>query len=182
MIPSVEQCYELMKRYGMLDNIRAHSIVVEKVATIITKGLRNAGEDLLLEKVRAGALMHDIAKTLCLNTREDHAAKGKEICLQNRLDEIADIVGEHIRLKEYQKEAPVSEKEIVYYADKRVNADAVVSLEERLDYLLERYGNGKTHLRRMIRDNFDLCKDVEGKLFSRLALDPGDLARMIEKD
>jgi len=171
-----------MERYGMLENIRAHSIVVEKVAAIIAEGLMDEGADLLLEKVKAGALMHDIAKTLCLHTREDHAAKGKEICLQNHLDEIADIVGEHVRLKDYRKETPVSEKEIVYYADKRVNADAVVSLEERLEYLLERYGDGKAHRHHLIRDNFDLCKDVEVKLFSRLAFDPEDLARMIEKE
>ena len=53
MIPSVEQCFELMKKYGMLDNIRAHSIVVEKVAAIIAGGqcpptrLANDGFDLV---------------------------------------------------------------------------------------------------------------------------------------
>ena len=57
----------------------------------------------------------------------------------------------------------------------------VVSLQDRLEYLLERYGDGKAHLHRLIRENFDLCREVEGKLFSRLAFDPEDLARMIEK-
>jgi len=167
MIPSAEQCYEFMEKYGMMDHIRSHSIVVEKVAMVIARGLRDAGEDLLLEKVTAGALMHDIAKTLCLKSQEDHAVKGEEICLQNHLDEIADIVGEHIKLKGYERETPVSEKEIVYYADKRVNNNAVVNLEKRLAYLLDRYGAHKAHLRQMIRENFELCREVERKLFSR---------------
>ena len=64
MIPSVEECYKLMDKYGMLDNIKAHSAIVEKVAAIIAKGLIEAGSDLSLEKVTAGALMHDIGKTL----------------------------------------------------------------------------------------------------------------------
>ena len=81
MIPSVEECYKLMDKYGMLDNIKAHSAIVEKVAVIIAKGLIEVGSDLSLEKVIAGALLHDIGKTMCLNTNINHAPKGKEICL-----------------------------------------------------------------------------------------------------
>ena len=114
-----------MKKYGMPDHIRAHSIMVEKVAGVISRGLRDTGESIMPDMVRAGALMHDIAKALCLNTHEDHGSKGREICLLHHLDQIADIVGEHIRLKGYQEQGPVSEKEVVYYADKRVNADVV---------------------------------------------------------
>ena len=48
------------------------------------------------------------------------------------MDEIADIVGEHVTLKSYDPVGFITEQEIVYYADKRVNHAAVVSLEERL--------------------------------------------------
>jgi putative nucleotidyltransferase with HDIG domain len=96
MIPTSDQCFDLMEKYGMLDNIRAHSIVVEQVASLIARCLRQAGEDIVLERVTAGALMHDIAKTMCLRTKEDHAIKGKEICVDHRFFEIADIVAEHL--------------------------------------------------------------------------------------
>ncbi len=181
MIPSVEKCFEFMKKYEMLDNIRDHSIVVEKVAGIIARGLRVAGEDISLKKTTAGALMHDIGKTICLNSNDDHAAKGVEICLQNHLDEIAEMVGEHVRLKSYNLGGAISEKEIVYYADKRVNHDVVVSLEKRLEYLLKRYGRNKEHLFELIRENFDLCKGVEEKLFAKLSFRPEEVADMIEK-
>ena len=175
MIPSVKECLELMEQYGMLDNIKAHSIMVQRIATIIGQGLKRAGMDISLEKIAAGALLHDIGKTLCLNTGDDHEAKGREICLQNHLDEIADIVGEHVRLKDYHLDSPVSEKEIVYYADKRVNDDMVVSLEERLKYLIRRYAKNMKHVSQRIRDNFQLCKAVEKKLFSKLDFRPEDL-------
>jgi hypothetical protein len=131
--------------------------------------------DISLEKIAAGALLHDIGKTFCLNTGDDHEAKGREICLQNHLDEIADIVGEHVRLKDYHLDSPVSEKEIVYYADKRVNDDSVVSLEERLRYLIRRYAKDMKHVSQRIRENFQLCKAVEKKLFSKLNFRPEDL-------
>ena len=179
MVPTVDQCLSLMEKYGMLENIRAHSVVVEKVASLLAQSLRQVGEHLVLEKVTAGALMHDIAKTECLRTKEDHAEKGKEICLDHRFYEIADIVGEHVVLSVFDSNHAVREEEIVYYADKRVNHDVVVSLEERLAYLLDHYGRGREPLRERIRKNFNLCKAVEKKIFSRLPFQPEEVALLI---
>jgi len=180
MIPSADLCFELMDRYGMLDHIRDHSIMVEKVASLIARGLVEAGENLSLRKVTAGALLHDIAKTPCLGTGQDHAAKGEEICLQNRLDEIADIVGQHVHLRGYSRTSPVVEKEIVYYADKRVNDNRVVSLEERLNYLLVRYGRNERDIQRLIKENFELCRTVEKKLFAKLPFTPDALSDLVD--
>jgi putative nucleotidyltransferase with HDIG domain len=179
MIPSVKECFDFMEKYEMLENIRAHSIVVERVANIITRGLIDAGADLRLEKVTAGALLHDIGKSLCLGTDEDHAAKGEEICMQSHLEEIADIVGEHIVLKNYQPGTAICEKEIIYYADKRVNHDHIVSLEERLEYLLDRYGRNSEYLLGLIRKNIEMCGDVERKLFKGLRFKPEALVEMV---
>jgi uncharacterized protein len=179
MIPTSGQCFDLMEKYVMLDNIRAHSVVVEQVASLIARCLRQVGENLVLEKVTAGALMHDIAKTLCLRTGENHAVKGREICVDHRCFEIADIVAEHIVLAEYDPHDGVQEKEIVYYADKRVNHDVVVSLEQRLEYLLDHYGKNQDSLQNLIRENFSLCKEVEKKIFSRLTFRPEDVAVLI---
>jgi uncharacterized protein len=175
MIPSIAQCFSLMEQYGMLENIKAHSMVVEKVASLLARGLRQAGQAVVLEKVSAGALLHDIAKTECLRTKEDHAKKGKEICLNHQLYEIADIVAEHIVLADFDSNHRVREKEIVYYADKRVNHDAVVSLDERLEYLLDHYGRNEKPLCDLIRKNFRVCKKVERKIFSLLSFHPEDI-------
>ena len=61
----------------MLDNIRAHSFVVARVAEALVDGLGRTGKtpgplpD--KEEVVAGALLHDIAKTLCIKTDCRHA-------------------------------------------------------------------------------------------------------------
>ena len=168
MIPTGEDCFKIMERYGMLDNIRDHSVMVEKVANIIAREIEKTGFHISMEKVTAGALMHDIGKTMCLNSNHDHAAEGSEICIQNGFGEIAEIVGEHIRLKSFSPGQDINEKEIVYYADKRVNHDKIVSLEERLEYLLTRYADNRR------------CREVEKKLFHKLDLKPEDIEGRIK--
>lgn len=167
-----------MKTYGMLDNIKEHSLKVEQVACILARALKNAGIDISLEKVTAGALMHDIGKTICLGSDENHAVKGKEICLENNFHEIAGIVEEHIRLKSYKPDSEITEKEIIYYADKRVNHNEVVTLEKRLEYLLERYAKDEEALSMKIRENFIECRKVEKKIFSNLSFSPDDLLNL----
>lgn len=181
MIPSEKYCIELMSTYEMPPHIRDHSIMVERIATILGGAIQERGVILSLETLRAGALLHDIAKFICIRSGEDHSAKGREICLRNGLDEIAEIVGEHVRMRNHRPEGPITEKEIVYYADKRVNHDVIVSLEQRLDYLLERYGRGIEPLRQAIMENFEVCKRLERKLFAGLGFRPEDLHDMVRR-
>lgn len=178
-IPGVNECLDLMEQYHMLPNIKDHSIVVTEVAGVITKGLIAAGYDLSLETVIAGALLHDIGKTACLDNDDDHAARGLEICLAHNLKTIADIVAEHVILKSYAPQNGFAEKEIVYYADKRVNHDKVVSLEERLAYILKRYGMNNEVRCRAIKRNYARCQDLEKRMFSFLTFDPADISELL---
>jgi uncharacterized protein len=165
MIPSVETCFGLMDTYEMLENIKAHSVMVAKVAHLIARGLRDGGLDISVEKTTAGSLLHDIGKTASLNSAEDHAE-----------------IGRHIRLNNYNVDDDYSEKEIVFYADKRVNHDKIVSLEERQAYLIERYARNQEGLVAAIRMNFDLCKRVEKKMFAILDFGPESLAQLAENE
>jgi len=42
-------------------------------------------------------------------------------------------------LRVISPDSEVNEKEIIYYSDKRVNHNEVVTLEKRLEYLIDRY-------------------------------------------
>jgi len=168
-----------MDKYEMLEHIKDHSIVVAKVAHFLARTLQDAGIGISIRKATAGALMHDIGKTASLNSGRDHSEIGKQICLENNLSEIADIVGEHVRLKNYRLNGRFSEKEIVFYSDKRVNHDRIVDLEERLAYILKRYGRNHQELRSAIQANFTLCKEVETKLFNKLKFRADQLAHLV---
>ena len=179
MIPTEKQCHALMDQYQMLDNIREHSIVVADIVRTISTGLIHSDVQISVQKAVAGALLHDIAKTQCIQTGDNHATVGREICLQHQFDEIADIVGEHIWLIDYSLDGVYSEKEVVYYADKRVLHTSVVSIAERMHDIVNRYARENQRLNRVIRENFRICEGVEKKLFSRLNFGPEDVARMI---
>jgi uncharacterized protein len=180
MIPTEKECHNLMDKYQMLDNIREHSIVVAEMVRAISRGLVTSGVQLSIDKAVAGALLHDIAKTLCLESGSDHAALGREICLQHQFPEIADIVAEHIWLRSYSLDGVYYEKEIVYYSDKRVLHTSVVSLDERMHDIIDRYGRNDSTLRQLVLMNFNICRGIEKKLFKRLDFGPEQLTEMIQ--
>jgi len=179
MIPSVSQCLELMAYYGMLANIREHSLMVGRVAGLIGQELARAGWAISLDVVVSGALLHDIAKTASLGRDIPHDRLGRDICLEHGFDELAEIVAEHVVLKNGVPRPCCTEKEIVYYADKRVLHEEVVALEARLDYILARYGNGDAELHSRIRRNFSQAHEIEEHLFAVLPFSPGDLAGLV---
>ncbi|MFP3911254.1 MAG: HD domain-containing protein [Desulfobacteraceae bacterium] len=180
MIPSIQECFALMNQYRMLENIRAHSVLVAKAAHLIAQRLRDRGVDVSVRLATAGALMHDIGKTPSLHSGGDHARIGGEICRRHHLHEIVPLVEEHVRLKHYDLNGNYSEKEVVYYSDKRVNHDTIVSLDSRLRYILDRYGRAGSPLNRAIRDNFALCQKIEQKLFMHMDFPPESLADQIQ--
>jgi uncharacterized protein len=183
-IPSIAQCLALMDRYGMFDNIRAHSLTVARVAKTLLAGLAateiNGTKLPETDLVLAGALLHDIAKTICLNTECDHARKGRDICLDLGYPAIAEIVREHVLLKDFStnrySRGIFFAKEIVYYADKRVRHDSIVSLDERMAYIMERYGNNDQQRHLRIEENFQRCQTLEYHLFSYINFTTDELA------
>ncbi len=186
-VPTVNQCLNYIDRYEMLDNIRAHSFRVARVAEVLIDGLITRGKDVFSQPpktlVIAGALLHDIGKTECLNGNCHHALRGQEICTELGFPEIGEIVREHVILKDFTAElyqqGIFGAKELVYYADKRVRHDEVVSLESRLDYIIERYSGGDPRKEHYIRLNFQQCQDFEVYLFSFLDFTADQLPQLI---
>jgi uncharacterized protein len=183
-IPSIAQCLALMDRYAMFDNIRAHSLTVASVAEALLTGMAETGisgtnvPDTGL--VVAGALLHDIAKTLCLGNKCDHARTGRDICIELGYPAIGEIVREHVTLKDFSidrySQGIFFAKEIVYYADKRVRHDSIVSLHERMAYIIERYGNQDQLRHQQIEENFQRCLILEQHLFSHINFTATELA------
>ncbi|MCI5219330.1 MAG: hypothetical protein D3914_09105, partial [Candidatus Electrothrix sp. LOE2] len=106
------------------------------------------------------------------------------ICRRHGFPEIAEIVAGHIILHDFSpekyKQGLFQAREIVYYADKRVRHDAVVSLAERREYILENYGGNDERVQEGIRNNFRKCGQLEGALFSFLDFSPDQLWQQVE--
>lgn len=174
-LPTREECLALMAEFGMLPNIREHSFLVLRVARRLGEGLAAAGLPLNLSLLEAGALMHDLGKTPCLGTNENHAEWGARVLADRGYPQVAQIVREHVRLREdAANHRPLREAEVVNYADKRVLHTRVVTLAERFDDLRGRYGRTAEALARISALEM-LSRGVEARLFGYLTLRPDDL-------
>jgi len=176
-VPNRDECLDLMDRYGMLRNIVDHSLTVTKVARFLSKELNKRGQRIDLGVVEAAALLHDLAKTECLETKEDHAQQGFRLLRDLGYERVADVVAQHIHVSSGGGAASVTEEEVVNYADKRVQHDRIVSLEQRFSDLKDRYGHVKSALEQMDRME-KATYVIEGKIFLILGSDPEDLQRL----
>jgi len=185
-IPDTSRCLELIEDFSMLENIRRHSFMVARVAATLHHGLAG-GQNCVPahELVLAGALLHDIAKTRCLQEGCAHAETGAAICEDLGYPEIAAIVASHVLLPQFDqnryRQGVFNATELVFYADKRVLHDRIVSLEERLDYILEKYGAGNLLKEAVIQENFRHCQQLEAELFSHLPFSAEETGLLVQQ-
>jgi len=179
-IPTRETCLTLMEQYGMLPNIKDHSLQVARIAVCLGKNLMTHFPELNLDLVEAGGLLHDIAKTECLKTRGNHALIGEAMVRTMGYDSVARIVGQHVLLgKEYFNNGLMDEVVLVHYADKRVRHDEVVGLEERFEYLVETYGRSQEAVERL-ESLYQESLKVEKMIFLHLPFPPQALRDHLE--
>lgn len=173
----------------MLDNIRAHSVMVARVAQVLLQELPNEQNEIspplpATDLVITGALLHDIAKTPCLKSNCDHAKQGQKICLELGYPEVAEIVREHVIITQFSSKRYAAghffAKELVYYADKRVLHEAIVPLAERLEYILERYGNNNPERHALIKANFLKCQKLESYIFFATSITANDIRNAVD--
>jgi len=177
-IPTRPDCLALMAVHGMLPHIREHSLLVTEVALRLGTSLVAAGFPLHLELVEAGALLHDLGKTPCLGTTENHAAWGAAALDTAGYPEVAQVVREHVLLQPHAEHPhAIREAEVVNYADKRVLHTQVVTLAARFADLKERYGKNEDAQRRL-EVLAAKAHELEAKLFTPLRLNPHDLLQL----
>jgi uncharacterized protein len=178
-IPSQKECYGLIQEMGMMGHIVDHSEQVCRVAICLADKLNHKGIDLNLELIRASALLHDITKTRSFRTKENHAETGGKILKERGFTEVGHIIAQHVKLDTYVASNGPVEAEIVNYADKRVLHDQIVSLTDRMAYILERYADGMESRDRIL-GLWAKSKELEKRIFSYMPFLPDELKQVVE--
>lgn len=174
MIPDRGECGKILEREGVPEHIRLHSELVASVALKLAGRLNLHGQTIDLELLEAGALLHDISKMTSIRNGGDHARLGGERVAELGCPELAPLIARHVDLGEWDEKGPVTEVELVNYSDKRVKHTTVVSLHERFEDLINRYGHTQWS-REIITRHRDTLFDLERKIFAFLKTDPEDL-------
>lgn len=123
--PDEETIRELWKRYNIPDAVTEHCRAVAKKAISLKKKLEEREYKLNEGIILSAALLHDIART-----EPNHAAKGAQWIDREGYEKVAEVIAAHHDLNECMTD-PVTEKTIVFLADKLISGDREVTLEER---------------------------------------------------
>ncbi|MFH1649605.1 MAG: HDIG domain-containing metalloprotein [Candidatus Woesearchaeota archaeon] len=160
--PSRDECLTLINRYRMPHNIRRHTAAVLTLSMALAKKLNDKDMHVDLDVLRAGAMLHDLFKVkdimdvddgqLSEHPEEDWAVwrKLKEeqklphdeaICqlLLPKYPKVATVIREAGFMNIFVRGFSSMESKILYYADKRVMHDKIVSVLDRLDEGYSRY-------------------------------------------
>jgi uncharacterized protein len=178
-IPAEETCLKLLTRYETPDHIILHSKKVWDVGRLLGEALRRNQLPVDMALLRASCLLHDVGKFPCIvdGTRY-HDIRGEQILEEEGYPDVARIVVQHVILRSNILDG-IKEEHIVYYADKRVVHDYIVSIEERFQYLQETYGKSKEAIQGLQRMKEGTLK-LEENLFRHLNFSPEDLVGLVE--
>lgn len=123
-VPSIELCIKILDYFKVTDEVKSHSYAVAMESLKICEQLREREINLDHMTVLAAAILHDVAKGC-----KDHSFIGSYWLNDMGYEEIAKIVYNHVKLENIPE--VLTEKEVVYLADKMVKGSNLVSIEDR---------------------------------------------------
>ena len=153
-MPSSELCIDIQNWFTMGDSAKIHSRKVAEIAIELSNKLAHAGHELQMDLVLAGALLHDIAKG-----NEKHAELGAKWIQELGYPSLAAVVAAHMDLPSEALES-LDERAVVYLADKMVQGDAVIPLEERFAASLDKFQNNE-EVKAIIMNRMETAKQLE---------------------
>lgn len=125
-IPTVEECRVLMEEIrGLPEAVVRHCRATAGAAWVLADAVNRAGGCLDAALACSAAWVHDIAKC-----EKDHARTGARLLADLGFPDLAAVVGMHMDIHVDDRK-PVSEGEIVYLADKLLQGDQLVDMEQR---------------------------------------------------
>ncbi|MHA1651623.1 MAG: HD domain-containing protein [Candidatus Helarchaeota archaeon] len=157
---SREEALALLQKLGLPEHIIEHSIAVAKKALEIAKQIQEAGHKINLEIIEIGAILHDVGRIKTHGIK--HSAEGgKKKREYGYPDAIARIAETH-SLDDLWPET--IEEKIVCYADKIVKGTQEMSVNDRFDIWMKRYGKSQ-----ILMDAKKIVLKIEEELFNLIA-------------
>jgi len=173
VIPDLEASFSLLRERSVPVHIVGHSVAVAKTALLLGEALNAIGRQQNMALLAAAGVLHDIAKFATLKTGEDHAQVGADWLAEKGLKPVAWVVRHHVRLQ-LDLLQPVDEKELVFYADKRVQHEKIVTLAQRFIDLQDRYGKNVVGLGSLEKMK-EITLGLENKIFTGLSWLPEEM-------
>jgi uncharacterized protein len=159
-LPSRETTIRLLEKSSCPPNVIQHCKTVAKLAVKMARILQKKGYNVNIELVEIGALLHDIGRSKTHSV--DHAIAGAQITKSAGLpDTITRIIERHVgggipqdeaeklgwSKKDYLPET--LEERIVTYADKLIDGNHRVSIDETIAHFSRKLGKNHPSIARL---------------------------------
>jgi alpha-ribazole phosphatase len=173
-VPSEAECEAIWSRLKVSEEVIAHSFLVAELAWMLAVHLNGAGLALSLPLILAAGRLHDIAKG-----RPDHAGAGAKLLAEMGYPRVGAVVAKHMDI---QSSGPsVDEADLIYFADKCVEEDRLVSPAERFEKSLVRYAD-RSGIRKKIRERFENASNIGKRIEASLGCPVEDVIRRYERN
>ena len=157
---SREECFTLLENYHTPAHVIRHCVKVTDTALRIAEALNQEGYQLDLGLIQAAGLIHDIARV-----EEKHWEVGAEIASKAGYDDEAEIIRQHMTYNCDPNKDEITELDIICLSDRMVKEDQYVGLENRMQYILDKFKGNQEATERInnrIKDNRILIRKIEG--------------------
>ncbi len=167
--PDVQTCLNWYIESGVTHTLLAHVNNVAAISYQVALWFAEKGFPVNPILAHRGGLLHDLAK-LKDESKKNHAELAAEILITKNQIELSEIARRHLigNLLSEENRPQTWEQKIVNYADKLSEGSSIVSLDERLLALQQRYPNYSEK----IKKNTPLIKDLENEILEPLGLTP----------
>ena len=167
--PDIQTCLNWYLENGATHTLLANVKNVAAISYQIAIWLEEKGCDVDPLLAHRGGFIHDLAK-LKNESAKNHAELAADILIEKNQNTLAEIARRHLigNLLSEDFKPKTWEQKIVNYADKLSEGSDIVSLDQRLYALQERYPNFSEKIKR----NTPLIKDLENEILSKLGISP----------
>jgi len=157
-IPVREECMDILQKQNVPENIIKHCLKVAEMSMDIARKLEDEkGIAVNRSLLRAAAMLHDITKS----KPGDHVLSGTKFLKNHGFNAVSEIVRTHGLYHLPEIRPDTIEQKILFYADKRVIDDRIVSLDERFRYFQDRHPDTDKDTWKM---QLNYCREIEKEL------------------
>jgi len=159
-IPSESECFELLAKTSLAPAVVHHCALVNRFALDFASKIKKEGVVVNTDLLSAAALLHDVMK---MDAQVCHCLEGGAFLREKGFFEVASIVEKHgiNNLDEPNLVPRTIEEKILMYSDLRVCLGRIVSIDERFDYICERY---KPKNQKKFQKYMEFAKELEQEL------------------
>lgn len=173
-IPTEVECESIWRHLNVPEKVVAHSAMVAEVARFLAVHLNLAGLSLNIPLILAAGKLHDIARD-----QPNHAEAGARILSKMGYPRVGEVVSKHTDI--HSRGRSVDEADLIYLADKYVEEDSPVSLEERFGKALSRYVD-RPDIQAKIGRRLENAKSIASQIEAIVRRSPEDLIKQYERN